>query len=46
MEISTPEIIARGLLNSGHFKGCDWPPFCEWQGEQIWQLLIPRVKEA
>jgi hypothetical protein len=40
--------IAHGLFISGYFKakGCDWPPFYEWQGEQIWELLIPRVKEA
>jgi hypothetical protein len=40
-------ILAWGLFISGYyFKGCDWPPFCEWRGEQIWQLLIPRVKES
>jgi hypothetical protein len=24
-------------------SSCDWPPFCEWQGDQIWLLLIPGV---
>jgi hypothetical protein len=40
------DILAWGLFITGYFKGCDWPLFCEWQGQQIWQLLIPRVKEA
>jgi hypothetical protein len=44
MDIPTPDILARGLFPR-YFKGCDWPPFCEWQGEQIWQLLISRVRK-
>jgi hypothetical protein len=40
MEISTPDFVDL------RFKGCDWPPFCECQGEQIYLLLIPRVNEA
>jgi hypothetical protein len=37
MEVYLSQVISRAP---------DWPPFCEWQGEQIWLLLIPRVKEA
>jgi hypothetical protein len=39
---STWNIPAWGLFISGYFKACDWPPFCELQGDQIWQLLIPK----
>jgi hypothetical protein len=44
---TTPDILAwLSFFISGYFKGCDWPPFCEWQVEQIWLLLIPRVTDA
>jgi hypothetical protein len=29
------QILARGLFISDYFKGCDWPPFCEWQGGRL-----------
>jgi hypothetical protein len=43
------ELVAHGNFHSrypclrcvylGLFQGCDWPPFCEWRGEPIWQLF-------
>jgi hypothetical protein len=46
MDISTPDILSRGLFTLVYFKGCGWPHFCEWQGKQIWQPFIPTVNEA
>jgi hypothetical protein len=43
LQISLLEVgLSQAQGGTSCFEGCDWPPFCEWQGEQIWLLFIPR----